>query len=61
MTFAQINLIPRLIFLGTQAAVAAGCVTTQIPDLRPATPLLELGQHIAQDLSAAMHQLDIQL
>lgn len=42
---------------GTRAAVAAGCVTTQIPDLRPDEPLPALGQHIATDLSQALRQL----
>ena len=43
--------------LGTQAAVRAGCVTSQIPDLRPPVPLPELGQHIAPDLKAAIDNL----
>lgn len=45
--------------LGTQAAVAAGCVTTQIPDLRPPVPLPDLGQNVAQVLGAAVAQLGL--
>lgn len=45
---------------GTRAAVAAGCITTQIPDLRPAhVPLPDLGQHVADDLSSAVRQLGL--
>lgn len=44
---------------GTQAAVAAGCVTTQIPDLRPDQPLPRLGQAVAADLSQAMQALGL--
>lgn len=45
---------------GTRAAVAAGCVTTQIPDLRPiGVPLPELGQQIATDIHAAAHRLGL--
>ncbi|MBU2993550.1 HAD family phosphatase [Octadecabacter sp. 1_MG-2023] len=45
---------------GTHAAVAAGCITTQIPDLRPAgLPLPDLGQHIAQDLAVALQQIRV--
>ncbi|MCF2903687.1 HAD family phosphatase [Octadecabacter sp. CECT 8868] len=45
---------------GTHAAVAAGCVTTQIPDLRPAgLPLPDLGQHIAQDMVVALQQIRV--
>lgn len=37
--------------LGTTAASRAGCVTVQVPDIRPPnTPLPELGQIIAEDL-----------
>ena len=43
--------------LGTQAAVAAGCVTTQIPDLRPDVPLPRLGQRVAPDLREALTAL----
>ncbi len=43
--------------LGTQAAVRAGCVTSQIPDLRPPEPFPEFGQHIAPDLKAAIDNL----
>jgi len=43
---------------GATAAVAAGCFTFQIPDLRPVgQPLPELGQRIAQDLGAALAEL----
>lgn len=45
--------------LGTLAAVEAGCVTTQIPDLRPPAPLPNLGQHIAPDLRAAVENLGL--
>lgn len=45
--------------LGTTAAVAAGCHTTQIPDLRPDVPLPDLGQRLAPDLGAALHQLGL--
>ena len=45
---------------GTHAAVAAGCLTTQIPDLRPAgVPLPDLGQHIAKDMQEALQQLRV--
>ncbi|SLN11010.1 HAD family hydrolase [Pseudooctadecabacter jejudonensis] len=44
---------------GTQAAVAAGCVTTQIPDLRPDVPLPQLGQRVAHDLGQAVHNLGL--
>lgn len=44
---------------GTTAAVRAGCVTTQIPDLRPDQPLPELGQRLAASLSAALGQLGV--
>ncbi|MFY0597171.1 MAG: HAD family phosphatase [Cognatishimia sp.] len=43
---------------GTTAAVAAGCLTFQIPDLRPVGQSLpKLGQCIAQDLGSAVGQL----
>lgn len=45
--------------LGSRAAVAAGCVTTQIPDLRPSEPLPELGQRIAPDLQTAVVNLGL--
>lgn len=45
--------------LGTQAAVAAGCVTTQIPDLRPPVPMPDLGQKTASDLGAAVDALGL--
>lgn len=46
--------------LGTMAAVRAGCITTQIPDLRPLnTPLPDLGQAVAPDLRAAVMQLGL--
>lgn len=44
---------------GTHAAVAAGCVTTQIPDLRPPVPLPDLGQRVASDLRAAVTGLGL--
>ena len=44
---------------GSRAAVAAGCVTTQIPDLRPDVPLPALGQRIARDLAQALQMLDL--
>ena len=45
---------------GVTAAVAAGCLTVQIPDIRPADrPLPVLGQRISRDLSEAMKALRI--
>lgn len=45
---------------GVAAAVAAGCVTVQIPDVRPADLALpDLGQHIAGDLAEAVRVLRI--
>lgn len=44
---------------GTTAAVAAGCITTQIPDLRPDLPLPPLGQRIAPDLRSALEALSL--
>ncbi len=45
---------------GTTAAVTAGCVTTQIPDLRPADLALpDLGQRIAPNLWAALSGLGV--
>lgn len=45
---------------GTRAAVAAGCVTVQVPDLRPpGRPLPRIGQHVAGDLLAAFELLDL--
>ncbi len=44
---------------GTQAAIAAGCITTQIPDLRPDIPLMDLGQKVAPDLATAMCALGV--
>lgn len=44
---------------GTRAAVAAGCLTTQIPDLRPDVPLPRLGQRIAPDLTRALYDLGL--
>lgn len=47
---------------GVAAAVAAGCVTVQIPDVRPAhLALPQLGQHVARDLAEAMRALRIVL
>lgn len=46
--------------LGATAAVRAGCLTVQIPDLRPPnTPLPNLGQLIAQDLGQAAVQIGL--
>lgn len=46
--------------LGIAAAVAAGCIATQIPDLRPiGRPLPDIGQHIAPDLRSAMENLGL--
>lgn len=40
---------------GTTAAVRAGCVTVQIPDLRPAgLALPDLGQHVCDSLAQAL-------
>lgn len=45
---------------GTHAAVSAGCITTQIPDLRPVgKPLPDLGQYIAPDLHKAVRHLGL--
>lgn len=45
---------------GVRAAVAAGCVVVQIPDLRPGDqPLPDLGQHIADDLASAARLLGL--
>ena len=47
---------------GVTAAVAAGCVTVQIPDVRPTDLALpDLGQRIARDLAEAMRALRIVL
>ena len=46
--------------LGTQAAVAAGCRTFQIPDLRPTDrPLPVLGQKVVPNLRAALQELGL--
>ena len=45
--------------LGTRAATSAGCVTTQIPDLRPPVPLPRLGQQVAETLSDGVVNLGI--
>ena len=46
--------------LGTQAAVAAGCLTYQIPDLRPAGKALpDLGQKVRPNLRAALIDLGL--
>lgn len=43
---------------GIAAAVAAGCHAVQVPDLRdPNVDLPELGQHVAEDLRAAVELL----
>lgn len=42
---------------GIASAVAAGCIATQIPDMRaPDTPLPDLGQYVADDLAAALRR-----
>ena len=46
--------------LGTTAAVAAGCMTVQVPDLRPAgMPLPALGQVVASELRDAAEQIGL--
>ncbi len=46
--------------LGTTAAVRAGCLTVQIPDIRPLhKPLPDLGQIVARDLSHAAVQIGL--
>ncbi|WP_299749149.1 HAD family phosphatase [uncultured Tateyamaria sp.] len=43
---------------GITAAVRAGCIAVQVPDLRPAdTPLPSLGQRVAPDLWAAIEEV----
>lgn len=43
---------------GITAAVRAGCIAVQVPDLRPAdTPLPPLGQRVALDLWTAIEQV----
>ena len=43
---------------GIEAAVRAGCLSTQIPDMRPeGLALPDLGQRVAADLNAALSQL----
>ena len=45
---------------GTTSAAGAGCVTTQIPDMRPVgLPLPDVGQRVAPDLWAALHGLGV--
>ncbi|WP_294225708.1 HAD family phosphatase [uncultured Shimia sp.] len=45
---------------GTTAAVRAGCLTVQIPDLRPPnTPLPDLGQIVARDLRHGAVQIGL--
>ena len=45
---------------GVASAVAAGCVVTQIPDLRPTgSPLPELGQRQASDLAGAIRGIGL--
>ena len=47
---------------GITSAVAAGCIATQIPDLRPpGTPLPKLGQRTAVNLKDAIQQLGFDL
>lgn len=46
--------------LGVKAGVTAGCIVTQIPDLRPKGKALpDLGQFIAPDLMSAMQHLGL--
>lgn len=46
--------------LGTTAAVRSGCLTVQIPDLRPPnTPLPDLGQIVARDLRHGAVQIGL--
>lgn len=46
--------------LGTTAARRAGCVTVQIPDIRPqGAPLPDLGQFVARDLRHAAEQIGL--
>lgn len=46
--------------LGTQSARAAGCITYQIPDLRPlGKPLPDLGQRVAATLGEAFDDLGL--
>lgn len=57
---AALGLAPEACFAfedsdtGTRAAVAAGCNTWQIPDLRPPGPLQQLGQSVADSLREAV-------
>ncbi|THH38696.1 HAD family phosphatase [Aliishimia ponticola] len=45
---------------GIASAMAAGCVSFQIPDLRaPDVPLPELGQHVVPSLDHAMRKLGV--
>lgn len=45
---------------GIESAVRAGCIATQIPDLRAVdVPLPTLGQHVAPDLHSALVQLGV--
>ncbi len=44
---------------GIAAAVAAGCRAVQVPDLRPPTPLPELGQQAAGTLAEALRLVDL--
>ena len=46
--------------LGITAAVKAGCIATQIPDLRKKdAPLPDLGQYVAPNLQKAMEQIGV--
>jgi HAD superfamily hydrolase (TIGR01509 family) len=45
---------------GTTSAARAGCITTQIPDLRPTDRALpDLGQHVAPNVWAGLQQLGL--
>ncbi|MEQ9041515.1 MAG: HAD family phosphatase [Silicimonas sp.] len=45
---------------GVASAITAGCVTVQIPDIRPAgSPLPALGQRISANLASAIHGLGL--
>ena len=45
---------------GVASAVAAGCIVTQIPDLRPnGAPLPDLGQRLAGDLAGAIRGIGL--
>lgn len=65
-TAAHLGLDPGACFAfedsdpGITAAMAAGCIATQIPDMRPPnTPLPDLGQRVAADLRSAFVNLGV--